>query len=61
MRVRRGGPRFHFGCSGALLPTTALNEGLRFKMINERKGTITTFNPVMNPAFDEVVYNKPIV
>ena len=32
-----------------------------FNKIIENKGTKTTFNPVIKPALDEVVYKRPIV
>jgi hypothetical protein len=42
-------------------PTTAFLLGNCFSKNIEKSGTKMTLNPVMNPALEVVVYNKPTV
>ena len=43
------------------IPKIACCEGLFFNNKNEKTGTKTTLNPVIKPAFAEVVYINPAV
>ena len=44
-----------------MMPRMAFLLGFCFNNNNEKTGTRTTLNPVMKPAFDEVVNNSPAV